>query len=202
MKDRKEAKRAKATRLAAVHVASESGIPADRGNSFTPGRSSGRLFYASAREKKAMATFGVRAFRALFEAGSLETAESYEPARAAPVDVEVEDGGGFVRRSMRFVGDGPMKGKTLRQHIYVDAASHEIRFVGEEVEGQEAPIEVVNALRLEPHLSIEYYQRDRLTGERVHWKAPRARTIAAIERTIALARSAGEVAGEAEGAAE
>ena len=31
-KDRKEAKRAKATRLAAVHVASESGIPADRGN--------------------------------------------------------------------------------------------------------------------------------------------------------------------------
>ena len=118
------------------------------------------------------------------------------------VDVEVEDGGGFVRRSMRFVGDGPMKGKTLRQHIYVDAASHEIRFVGEEVEGQEAPIEVVNALRLEPHLSIEYYQRDRLTGERVHWKAPRARTIAAIERTIALARSAGEVAGEAEGAAE
>ena len=30
--DRKEAKRAKATRLAAVHVASESGIPADRGN--------------------------------------------------------------------------------------------------------------------------------------------------------------------------
>ena len=28
-KDRKEAKRAKATRLAAVHVASESGIPAD-----------------------------------------------------------------------------------------------------------------------------------------------------------------------------
>ena len=29
-KDRKEAKRAKATRLAAVHVASESGIPADR----------------------------------------------------------------------------------------------------------------------------------------------------------------------------
>ena len=75
----------------AVHVASESGIPADRGNSFTPGRSSGRLFYASAREKKAMATFGVRAFRALFEAGSLETAESYEPARAAPVDVEVED---------------------------------------------------------------------------------------------------------------
>ena len=34
-KDRKEAaKRAKATRLAAAHVASESGIPADRG-SFT-----------------------------------------------------------------------------------------------------------------------------------------------------------------------
>ena len=32
-KDRKEAKRAKATRrLAAVHVASESGIPADRGS--------------------------------------------------------------------------------------------------------------------------------------------------------------------------
>ena len=31
-RDRKEAKRAKATRLAAVHVASESGIPADRGN--------------------------------------------------------------------------------------------------------------------------------------------------------------------------
>ena len=30
--DRKEAKRAKATRLATVHVASESGIPADRGN--------------------------------------------------------------------------------------------------------------------------------------------------------------------------
>ena len=31
-KDRKEAKRAKATRLAAVHVVSESGIPADRGS--------------------------------------------------------------------------------------------------------------------------------------------------------------------------
>ena len=30
--DRKEAKRAKATRLAAVHVVSESGIPADRGS--------------------------------------------------------------------------------------------------------------------------------------------------------------------------
>ena len=30
--DRKEAKRAKATRLAAVDVASESGIPADRGS--------------------------------------------------------------------------------------------------------------------------------------------------------------------------
>ena len=30
--DRKEAKRAKATRLAAVHVVSESGIPANRGN--------------------------------------------------------------------------------------------------------------------------------------------------------------------------
>jgi hypothetical protein len=30
--DRKEAKRAKATRLAAVYVASESGIPADRGS--------------------------------------------------------------------------------------------------------------------------------------------------------------------------
>jgi hypothetical protein len=32
MESRKEAKRAKATRLAAVHVASESGIPANRGN--------------------------------------------------------------------------------------------------------------------------------------------------------------------------
>ena len=30
--DCKEAKRAKATRLAAVHVVSESGIPADRGS--------------------------------------------------------------------------------------------------------------------------------------------------------------------------
>ena len=32
LKDRKEAKRAKATRLAAVDVVSESGIPADRGS--------------------------------------------------------------------------------------------------------------------------------------------------------------------------
>ena len=32
LKDRKEAKRAKATRLAAVHVECESGIPADRGS--------------------------------------------------------------------------------------------------------------------------------------------------------------------------
>ena len=47
-------------------------------------------------------------------------------------------------------------------------------------------------LRLEPHLSIEYYQRNRLTGERVYWTAPLERTIKAIELTIALARSARE----------
>jgi hypothetical protein len=108
-------------------------------------------------------------------------------------DVVVEDVGPYVRRSMRFNGQGPMAGQMMRQHIYVDAAAREIRFntlaeSGEEEE-VEADLEVVNALRVtQTHVAIEYFQRRVRSGERERWAAPRARTVAAIERTVAIAR--------------
>ena len=49
--------------------------------------------------------------------------------------------------------------------------------------------EVVNALRVtQTHVAIEYFQRRVRSGERERWAAPRARTVAAIERTVAIAR--------------
>ena len=39
-------------------------------------------------------------------------------------------------------------------------------------------------------LSIEYYLRNRLTKERVHWSASRSGAIEAMEATIRLARAA------------
>mmetsp|Transcript_11411 Transcript_11411/g.34431 ORF Transcript_11411/g.34431 Transcript_11411/m.34431 type:complete len:91 (-) Transcript_11411:33-305(-) len=89
---------------------------------------------------------------------------------------------------MRFVGPGPLSGQVITQHIFVNEAAGEIRFVPLDAEGNEKEDEVVNALLREP-LRIEYYMRHSRTKERVHWSAPKARTVAAVGRTIDIAKS-------------
>lgn len=97
---------------------------------------------------------------------------------------------GALWRSMRFDGDGPLHGATVREHIYASKIDGEIRFVALDEAGRnEGELEVVNALHREP-LRIEYYQRRVLTRERVPWAAPRASAAGAIEATVALARAA------------
>ena len=95
---------------------------------------------------------------------------------------------GALWRSMKFDGDGPSQGTTIVQHIYANPAKGEIRFIGLGEDGSESEVEVVNKLLTRP-LRIEYFQRHRETLERIHWDAPIASTMRAIETTITMAKS-------------
>lgn len=103
-------------------------------------------------------------------------------------DVQVEHRNGFIWRSMRFLGAGPLQGKTMLQHIYADADAGEIRFVSLNDDGEESDEEVVNALLHGP-LRIQYCKRHTRTKAPIDWAAPLARTEAAIRRTIEVARA-------------
>ena len=96
---------------------------------------------------------------------------------------------GALWRTMTYTGQGPMHGRVLVQHIYANPAAGEIRYVGLDADGRsEGECEIVNVLRRDP-MRIEYYQRKVETRERVHWEAPRANALKAMETTIALARA-------------
>lgn len=81
-----------------------------------------------------------------------------------------------------------LDGAPVTEHVYASPTAGEIRFVPVDGE-QEGALEVINSLHRSP-LRIEHYQRDRTTLQRVHWSAPRPRTIAAIEATVQLAKAA------------
>ncbi|KAL3899547.1 MAG: hypothetical protein SGPRY_012623 [Prymnesium sp.] len=99
---------------------------------------------------------------------------------------------GAVWRSMVFNTPGPLDGKMVIEHIYVDREEEQIRFVALEGSSyQEGVLEVVHAMHREP-LAIEYFQRDRRTGERVDWDLPLGIVQHAIDATIELARAAEE----------
>lgn len=103
---------------------------------------------------------------------------------------------GALWRSMQYDGPGPLHGQTVVEHIYADGVEGEIRFVGLDAKGSEGPLEIVNTLLRNP-LRIEYYQRDRVTLQRVSWAAPVASAADAIEATLRLAQAAERQAADA-----
>lgn len=99
---------------------------------------------------------------------------------------------GAVWRSMHFAPTST----TLVEHVYADPSAGEIRFVGLDEDGiTEGPTEVVNAMHTKP-LHIEYFQRDRSTGERVLWSVPRSAAVAAIRATHDMAAAAAAAAAD------
>jgi len=96
---------------------------------------------------------------------------------------------GALWRSMRYDGAGPSSGKTVSQHVYVDAEARQIRFVGLLPSGTEGGLETCLQLLLDP-TRIELYQRRRDTGERVALETPREEAEQAVSATLALARAA------------
>lgn len=104
------------------------------------------------------------------------------------VACEDKDGGAYKWRSMKFVGPGPMHGATIVEHIYADRATGEIRFVGLDAEGSESGEEVVNVLLRDP-LRIEYYKRSTASHDRLHWPAPLAGVVSAIDKTVEVAKA-------------
>uniref|UniRef100_A0A7S2AAN9 Uncharacterized protein n=1 Tax=Trieres chinensis TaxID=1514140 RepID=A0A7S2AAN9_TRICV len=97
------------------------------------------------------------------------------------------DGGGYTRRTMTFVGPGPMNGLVIKENIYAEESTGEIRFVVLDDDGKETDVEIVNAL-LDHPTRIEYYRRAVGTRERLEWPAPKASAVGAIKKTVELAR--------------
>ncbi|KAL1515723.1 hypothetical protein AB1Y20_002339 [Prymnesium parvum] len=105
------------------------------------------------------------------------TSVSVRPAHGAAAEE------GAVLRAMT-LDDGTK----VVEHVYADRLEGLIRFV--QLEGaREGELEVVHVMHSSP-LRLEYYQRHRLTGERVFWDAPRRVMTEAIDATVALARAA------------
>jgi hypothetical protein len=96
---------------------------------------------------------------------------------------------GALWRSMLCADEG-----TVVEHVYASPAESEIRFVRLKSDNKtEGALEVVNALCRVP-LRVEYFQRNRLTRERVHWSAASDTAVNAIRATLELARAAEEQA--------
>lgn len=81
-----------------------------------------------------------------------------------------------------------VKGERIVEHIYANPAAGEVRFVALDDDEREGGAEIVHALRRSP-LRLEYFQRCRQTGERLHWDAPIDSALQSIEATVSLARA-------------
>lgn len=119
----------------------------------------------------------------------IDAPQRFYPVSSVTVRPAMGDAGddGALWRSMTYV-DGPLKGSVLVEHIYANPSAGEIRFVSLDEDGQESELEVVNQLHRSP-LKIEYYLRDRESLERLHWDAPKADAMRAIDTTVAMARA-------------
>mmetsp|Transcript_29791 Transcript_29791/g.91404 ORF Transcript_29791/g.91404 Transcript_29791/m.91404 type:complete len:218 (+) Transcript_29791:1953-2606(+) len=98
--------------------------------------------------------------------------------------------GPFVRRSMKFIGPGPLNGTAITENIYQDKSTGEIRFVILDASDKETDDEIVNAMHRNP-IRIEYFKRTVHKKERVHFKAPTAGVVKSIATTVEMAKVAG-----------
>ena len=81
-----------------------------------------------------------------------------------------------------------VEGERVVEHIYANPAAGEVRFVPLDADEREGDTEIVHALRRSP-LRLEYFQRCRRTGERLHWDTPMHSALRSIEATVTLARA-------------
>jgi len=109
------------------------------------------------------------------------------------INVKIIDCGVYVRREMEFAAKGhPLFGHIYKEKIYhkFDGETGEIRFVIIDDRGEETDLEHINALYKNP-AAIEYYQRNRTSGERVWWNGPRPAVMASIAKTVSMADDVG-----------
>ena len=95
-----------------------------------------------------------------------------------------------MRRSMKFIGPGPLNGTAITENIYQDKSTGEIRFVILDASDKETDDEIVNAMHRNP-IRIEYFKRTVHKKERVHFKAPTAGVVKSIATTVEMAKVAG-----------
>jgi len=96
-------------------------------------------------------------------------------------EVSVEECKGCVRRELLIA-----HGEASLEHIYVDEPSCEVVY-RRLVNGAETDVERVVALRTHP-LRLEFHQRNRADGFRVHWGMPRSAVLGCVEAIVREAR--------------
>jgi len=100
-------------------------------------------------------------------------------------DVTVSDEDGFLLRSMTITKNQT----TVKEHVFIDRETSEIVFQPMDLDtGKPKHLERVIAVKEEPFLHLEYYQRDLTDGMRSHWSVPAKTLREKCDKLIKMAK--------------
>jgi len=115
------------------------------------------------------------------------TVQAREPKKFMEVtDVKISDEDGFLLRTMTITATNT----TVQEHIVINREANEMVYQPIHLETGVPQIEErVIAIKTDPHLHLEYYQRDLSDGMRSPWMVPESVLKVAVDKLIEIAKS-------------
>jgi len=115
------------------------------------------------------------------------TVKAREPKKFMEVtDVKISDEDGFLLRTMTITANNT----TVQEHILINRVANELVFQPINLETGVPQIEErVIAIKNDPHLHLEYYQRDLSDGMRSPWSVPVSVLKGSVDKLIEIAKT-------------